>query len=98
MIRMLVEDMLSDLGHTITDGPSSVTVPDLAESSITITKSTTSTGFSAAGDVLPYSYLVTNTGATTLNGVSVTDNLIGTASCPNATLAPGASAASPRYS
>ncbi|MGB7051076.1 MAG: hypothetical protein WBG41_05860 [Acidimicrobiales bacterium] len=77
---------------TVTSGSSTVTVlASYATSSITLTKSTTSTGYGAAGDVIPYSYLVTNTGTTTLTDVGVTDNLVATVSCPHSTLAPGAS-------
>ena len=60
-------------------------------SSLSITKSTSSTGYGAAGDVIDYSYLVTNTGTTTLSGVGVSDNLIAGVSCLEPTLAPGAS-------
>ena len=36
-------------------------------------------------------YLVTNTGTTTLNAIGVGDNLVSSVSCPDSTLAPGAS-------
>jgi uncharacterized repeat protein (TIGR01451 family) len=65
-------------------------VPVLPASSITLTKSTTSTGYGAAGQTIPYSYLVTNSGATTLTGVTVSDSLV-PVSCPSTTLAKGAS-------
>ena len=76
----------------VTSAPSSVTVAaNAATSSISLTESTTSTGYGAAGQTIPYSYLVTNTGTTTLNGVGVSDDLVPTVSCPSGTLAPGAS-------
>jgi len=65
-------------------------VPVLPTSSISLAKSTTSTGYSAAGQTIPYSYLVTNSGATALTGVSVNDTLV-PVSCPSTTLAKGAS-------
>jgi uncharacterized repeat protein (TIGR01451 family) len=65
-------------------------VPVLPTSGISLTKSTTSTGYSAAGQTIPYSYLVTNSGATALTGVSVSDTLV-PVSCPSTTLAKGAS-------
>ena len=65
-------------------------VPVLPTSGISLSKSTTSTGYSAAGQTIPYSYLVTNSGATPLTGVSVSDNLV-PVSCPSTTLAKGAS-------
>ena len=73
-------------GNPVTSGPSSVTVPF---SGLTIVKSTTSI-FSASGQTLTYSYLVTNTGAGTLTGVAVQDNLITGVSCPDSSLAAGA--------
>lgn len=41
------------------------------------------------GDTVPYSYTVTNTGNTPLTDVTVTDDRLGSVSCPEATLAPG---------
>ncbi len=58
---------------------------------LSLVKSTTSTGYGAAGDTISYSYLVTNTGTTTESNIAVTDNLVATVSCPDPTLAPGAS-------
>src|SRR4030095_817290 len=59
-----------------------------------IDKTSTTTQVTAAGQVVPYSYLVSNTGNVTLTGVTVTDNNIDTppgVSCPSTTLAVGAS-------
>ena len=65
--------------------------------SLAIHKSTTSTGYQAAGATIPYSYTVTNTGNVTLFGTDITgkfaisDDLIGTFTCGTVTsLAPGA--------
>jgi len=59
-----------------------------ALTALTLTKSTTSTGFTTAGQTIPYKYLVTNTGNTTLTGISVSDNK-NSVSCPSSTLAVG---------
>jgi uncharacterized repeat protein (TIGR01451 family) len=65
-------------------------VPVVPTSSLTLTKTTTSSGYGAAGQTIPYSYLVTNSGATTLTGIAVTDDKT-SVSCPSGTLAKGAS-------
>jgi hypothetical protein len=65
-------------------------VPVAPTPAITLTKSTTSTGYGAAGNTIPYSYLVANSGATALTSVSVSDNKTAV-SCPSSTLAKGAS-------
>ncbi len=59
---------------------------------LTIVKSVTETSYANAGDVLHYSYLVTNSGNVTLDGpFSVTDDQSIDETCPaTATLAPGA--------
>ncbi len=44
-----------------------------------------------AGDVIPYQFLVYNTGTTSLTGIAVSDPLITSVSCPSTTLAAGAS-------
>ena len=55
--------------------------------------SSPTTSYDAAGDTISYNYLVTNTGTTTLSGISISDSLIpsGAISCPAGTLAPEAS-------
>jgi len=64
---------------TITSSPSTATY---ATTGLTIAKSVTETYFTAAGNQLHYSYLVTNSGSAALAGpVSVTDNLT-TVTCP----------------
>ena len=78
----------------LTSPPSSVIVPGSeAVSALSLADSTTSTGYGAAGDTISYNDLVTNTGTTTLSGISISDPLIssGAVSCPAGTLAPGAS-------
>jgi len=81
-----------DGGGSVSSGASSVTVDaSQATSSIGVLKSTTSTGYAAAGNTIPYSYLVSNTGTTDLSSVSVTDSLIPSVSCPDSSLAPATS-------
>jgi hypothetical protein len=58
--------------------------------SLTLEKTSTTTLITAAGQVVPYSYLITNTGNVTLTGITLSDNKLGTVTCPFTTLAPGA--------
>ena len=76
-------------GNPVSATSNTVTVP---YSGLSLTKSTTSTGYGAAGQSIPYSYLVTNTGTTTISAIGISDNEIASGiSCPDSTLAPGAS-------
>jgi len=61
--------------------------------SIALSKSASPTTYSSAGEVITYTYTVTNTGHATLNGpVMVNDDKLGTFACGSAAdLAPGAS-------
>jgi hypothetical protein len=80
------------LSNAVTSSPSLVTVDaSNATTSISLTKSTTSTGYGTAGDIIPYSYLVTNTGTTTLSSVGVSDDHVASVDCPDTSLAPNAS-------
>ena len=61
----------------------SATVNATKSPSLSISKSTTSTNYSALGQVIPYSYTVTNNGNTTLTtALSVSDSKIASISCP----------------
>jgi len=73
--------------------PQSATVSGRQTPAISVVKSALSTDFSAAGDVVSYSYVVTNDGNVTLTeSVSVSDDKIADVTCPtNAGLAPEAS-------
>jgi uncharacterized repeat protein (TIGR01451 family) len=77
-------------GTTVGSNTTSATVP---YSQLSLTKTATTPSFTAARQVLDYSYKVTNTGTTTLTGLSITDNKVLTSniSCPVTTLAPGVS-------
>ncbi len=72
---------------TTTTPQTSTTVPTGSNPALTIDKTTTATNFSAVNDVIPYSFLVTNSGnATFTRAINVTDSKIGTIACfrPNA--------------
>jgi uncharacterized repeat protein (TIGR01451 family) len=79
-------------GPAVSDD-STLTVPAVVSASIALFKSSSPTSFSSAGQLINYSYLVTNTGNVTLTSVAVTDPHSGLSaiSCSTATLAPGAS-------
>ena len=66
--------------------------PGSAAPSITIAKSASDRELLGPGHAVTYSYLVTNTGNVTLNPVTVTDPMAGLSaiSCPDTSLAPGA--------
>jgi uncharacterized repeat protein (TIGR01451 family) len=91
-----VEDSASATGDppsgppTTTPTPSTVTVPVRQNPSITILTTAGLAYYSKAGEVIPYAFLVTNTGNVTLHGVSVTSELVGLShiTCPTTTLAP----------
>jgi hypothetical protein len=60
--------------------------------SLTLDKSSTTTLVTALGQVVPYSYLVSNTGTNTVTGIAVADNNVDSApTCPQASLTAGAS-------
>ena len=88
----LVNTATGDTDQTGTQTASS-TVTVTQNPALSIVKSVTETNYAAVGDVLHYSYLVTNTGNVTLTGpFTVTDDRSTDETCPaTATLAPGAS-------
>jgi uncharacterized repeat protein (TIGR01451 family) len=81
----------SATGITASD---TVVVPFDRRSAVSVTKSSTTTEITAAGQQVPYTIVATNTGNMTLTGVTVSDPTLGTLTCTPtvpATLAPGAS-------
>jgi uncharacterized repeat protein (TIGR01451 family) len=77
-------------GGTFTPSTDSVTVDGTQTPSLSIDKAAQDTTFAAVGDVLDYSYTVTNTGNVEISGIAVSDDKIASVSCPVTTLAPGA--------
>jgi uncharacterized repeat protein (TIGR01451 family) len=73
----------------VSSAPDSETVTANQNRSLAIDKSTSTPSYSAVGDVLQYSYEVTNTGNTTLGGITVTDDRVASVSCPVGNVAPG---------
>ncbi|MEU8385867.1 hypothetical protein, partial [Streptosporangium sp. NPDC048865] len=84
-------------GPVVTSAPSTATVTAVPVPGLALLKTASPATVAAAGRTITYSYLVTNTGNSTLTGVgaaSTTFSGTGTPSavtCPVATLAPGAS-------
>jgi uncharacterized repeat protein (TIGR01451 family) len=86
-------------GSTDTTPRSSVILPATQAPALTVAKSTTKVSVTHAGQQVPYSFTVTNTGNETLTGVAVTDTVtapsdpanLSPVTCPVTTLAPGAS-------
>jgi uncharacterized repeat protein (TIGR01451 family) len=74
--------------YTDTD---SETITAVLGPSISLSKTALPLTYNAAGDVITYTFVVTNTGNTTLTGVTVDDPLFGLSFGPIAELAPGAS-------
>lgn len=59
---------------------------------LSLQKSSTTTLVTSIGQVVPYSYLVTNVGTSTVTGISLSDDNVDAApSCPQTALSPGAS-------
>jgi uncharacterized repeat protein (TIGR01451 family) len=86
-------------GPAAQSDPSSTDTPLRSQPTLSVAKSSSTTSIAAAGQVVPYSFLVTNTGNVTLTTVSVTDALsapsaqsgLSSIVCPATTLAPAAS-------
>ncbi len=77
-----VTNLASATSGPITSPQTSATIPAGSNPALTIDKTSTSTSFNAVGDVIPYTFNVTNTGnATFTRTLVVTDNKIGTFNC-----------------
>ena len=78
-------------------GTGTVIVTPVKNQGLTITKVPSSTTYSVAGQTIAYTYLVTNTGTSTITGIVVTDTslgkiTLGSPGSPVTSLAPGAQA------
>ena len=67
----------------------SLAIPAVPAPALSIVKTASPVTFSAAGQVITYSYLVTNNGNVFLHGVTVTDSRGLALSCPSTSLAAG---------
>jgi len=72
-------------------GIDAVTTPISPEPAVTLDKAAGTPSGNTAGSTISYTFVVTNTGNVTLTTLAVSDPLLGTVSCPTATLAPSAS-------
>ena len=80
------------VGAPIPPVPSNqVTIPGLQSPALTIVKSSRPRRRTAVGQVIPYTFTVTNTGNVTITDVAVSDPKLGAVTCPVTTLAPGSS-------
>ncbi|MFE7639601.1 hypothetical protein ACFU7Z_36790 [Kitasatospora sp. NPDC057518] len=83
-------------GPPVTSPPSSTSVPNTPEPALTIVKSASPTTVSAVGQVVDYSFLVTNTGNVTLTNVTVNETAFsGSGTPPVVTCPPAAASLAP---
>src|SRR5439155_588479 len=79
-------------GNGLTSTEVSATVTANQTKAITLVKSASPTTYNAVGQVITYTYIITNSGNTTLAGpFTVTDDKQGTIPCGTGPLAPSAS-------
>ena len=75
---------------TIVSPPDEETVTAVQNPTLSIVKTATPAFYTAVGDVIGYSYLVTNEGNVTISGpITVDDDKATDESCPSGDLAPG---------
>jgi hypothetical protein len=76
---------------TLSPATATATITFVGTPRWTLTKTPNPTSYTATGQVIHYSYLLTNTGNVTINSISIGDNRISLVSCPVNSLAAGAS-------
>src|SRR5437867_2070052 len=86
-----IDNTASASGSDVTSNSVTVTVTAVRSPALTRVKSANPTSHNAVDQVITYTYIITNSGNTTLAGpFTVTDNPQGTISCGTGPLAPGA--------
>ena len=81
---------LDPANQATTSTPSSATVTAIQTPGLTLAKSASPTSVSNVGDVVNFSFLVTNTGNVTVTGIGINDTMLAAVTCPSGDLAPGA--------
>ncbi|WP_408951598.1 OmpA family protein [Lysobacter sp. Hz 25] len=92
---VLVTNIATAQARSTTTGQFAIDTDDAvinrAFPALTADKRTTATNYTSVGQVIPYTYVITNTGNTVIDALTVTDNRIAVVNCPVTTLAVGAS-------
>lgn len=99
VVDRAVANALDPAGMPVASTPDELSIPVRQTPAVDLSKASTTTAITAAGQVVPYTFTVSNTGNVTLHGISVTDVVVAPSSpgnlsaltCPVTTLAPGQS-------
>ncbi len=75
---------------TLSPATAQVTITRTAQPSWTLTKTPNPTTYTAAGQVINYSFVLRNSGNVAISAISISDNRIASVTCPATTLAIGA--------
>ncbi len=82
--------LAGSLTNTVTaksdQAPDATSTVTLYPATMTVEKSADPAYFTAEGQTITYSYLITNTGGTPLTGISASDDQLGTVTCPKTSL------------
>ncbi|WP_443135063.1 DUF7507 domain-containing protein, partial [Kitasatospora sp. CB01950] len=78
-------------GEPVQSPPASVTVPVVGEAVLAIGKAADSAGPFHLGEVVSYTYTVTNTGTAAVDSLTVSDDHVASVTCDTTTLNPGQS-------
>ncbi len=82
---------LTPNSDTVESGHAHATVTAVEKPAVHLRKSAAPAHYGAPGEIITYTYTVTNTGNVRLHHIALRDTKLGTITCPSAELAPGAS-------